>query len=315
MPNGDLPALTAAPGAVQEFQLPAAQLQGPGERFVTVRFYPTEPTLWAPAGHEVGWAQLALPSPGHRRPHVPRLRQIRSPSPRTSTPSRSPLAGSAPVRAVFDKASGALSSYSVGGENLLVAGPKLHVWRGATDNDGIKLMMEHQGHKPLAHWLALGLDKVQQQLEGLRLAETEDGLPAVEVVHRASGRGRWDDFVHTHRYVLQPSGELVVENHVQLGKDITDPPRIGVDLVLQPALEQLTWYGRGPWENYSDRKVAAQVGIYNSTVDAGVRALHHAAGTRPQDRRALAAAYRCGRARPASERRAHDRVLGQPFQR
>ena len=58
----------------------------------------------------------------------------------------------------------------------------------------------------------------------------------------------------------------MVENHVQLGKDITDPPRIGVDLVLQPALEQLTWYGRGPWENYSDRKVAAQVGIYNSTV-------------------------------------------------
>ena len=69
-----------------------------------------------------------------------------------------------------------------------MAGPqKLHVWRGATDNDGIKLMMEHQGHKPLAHWLALGLDKVQQQLEGLRLAETEDGLPALEVVHRASG--------------------------------------------------------------------------------------------------------------------------------
>ena len=264
--EGDLPALSAAPGAVQDFQLPAAQLQGPGERFVTVRFFQRMPTLWAPAGHEVGWAQLALPShvTAPARPPVAADQVTVAEDEHTITLA---TGGSAPVRAVFDKASGALSSYSVGGENLLVAGPKLHVWRGATDNDGIKLMMEHQGHKPLAHWLALGLDKVQQQLEGLRLAETEDGLPAVEVVHKASGRGRWDDFVHTHRYVLQPSGELVVENHVQLGKDITDPPRIGVDLVLQPALEQLTWYGRGPWENYSDRKVAAQVGIYSSTVE------------------------------------------------
>ena len=59
--NGDLPALAAAPGAGQEFQLPTEHLQGPGERFVTVRFYQRESTLWAPAGHEVGWAQLALP--------------------------------------------------------------------------------------------------------------------------------------------------------------------------------------------------------------------------------------------------------------
>ncbi len=36
--------------------------------------------------------------------------------------------------------------------------------------------------------------------------------------------------------------------------------------MLPPALEQLTWYGRGPWENYSDRKAAAMVGVYHSTV-------------------------------------------------
>ena len=72
--------------------------------------------------------------------------------------------------------------------------------------------------------------------------------------------------MHTQRYVLQPSGELVVENHVRLADDITDPPRIGVDLVLRPALEQLAWYGRGPWENYSDRKAGTQVGIYESSV-------------------------------------------------
>ena len=45
-----------------------------------------------------------------------------------------------------------------------------------------------------------------------------------------------------------------------------DLPRIGVQMTLAPGLEQLTWYGRGPWENYSDRKAASMVGIYESTV-------------------------------------------------
>jgi beta-galactosidase len=142
------------------------------------------------------------------------------------------------------------------------------VWRGATDNDGIKLMLEQQSYKPLARWLALGLDKVQQRLAGLRIVETDDGLPAVELVHEASGRARWDDFVHTERFVLQPSGELGVENSVRLGDEISDPPRIGVNLVLDGSLEQLAWYGRGPWENYSDRKAATQIGLYQSSVTA-----------------------------------------------
>jgi beta-galactosidase len=175
-------------------------------------------------------------------------------------------AGGQEVQAVFDKASGRLTAYGPKGENLLQSGPQLAVWRGATDNDGIKLMLDKQGGKPLARWLALGLDKLQQQLEGIRVLETDEGLPAVEVVHRASGRGQWDDFTHTQRYCLEPSGELRVENEVRLGAGVSDPPRIGVRLALPAGLEALSWYGRGPWESYADRKAAAHFGVYHSTV-------------------------------------------------
>ena len=41
---------------------------------------------------------------------------------------------------------------------------------------------------------------------------------------------------------------------------------MGVDLVLLADFEQLEWYGRGPWENYSDRKASAMIGRYRSTV-------------------------------------------------
>ena len=43
-------------------------------------------------------------------------------------------------------------------------------------------------------------------------------------------------------------------------------PRIGVELVLPGALERLAWYGRGPHENYVDRKCGAALGLYESTV-------------------------------------------------
>lgn len=36
---------------------------------------------------------------------------------------------------------------------------------------------------------------------------------------------------------------------------------------LNPTLDKLTWFGRGPIENYQDRKNAAYVGVYSSTVE------------------------------------------------
>ncbi|TWV89600.1 hypothetical protein [Chitinophaga pinensis] len=42
--------------------------------------------------------------------------------------------------------------------------------------------------------------------------------------------------------------------------------RMGVRMLLNPALDQFSYYGRGPLENYSDRKSGFQLGIYNSTV-------------------------------------------------
>jgi beta-galactosidase len=147
-----------------------------------------------------------------------------------------------------------------------VRGPRLNLWRGATDNDGIKLM-ESPPWKVLPRWLALGLNAVQHRLESIRLVEVA-GAPVVEVNHQASGRGQWDDFTHVQRYTLSPAGVLEASNEVRLGEGVTDVPRIGVDLVLPAALEQLEWFGRGPWENYSDRKASALVGRYRSTVTA-----------------------------------------------
>jgi len=98
---------------------------------------------------------------------------------------------------------------------------------------------------------------------------SKSGAPiAVRTVHRASGRGEWDDFQHEQIFEIVADGSLHVANRLRLGKKApTDLPRFGITLALPAGFEQVRWFGRGPWENYSDRKASAEVGLYESTVN------------------------------------------------
>ncbi len=258
--SGELPELRAAPGEAQTVALDlGAAADMPGERFLTVRFYQREATPWAPAGHEVGWDQIALPAvAGAEAPAAtPAAVQVEQ------RPGRIVLSAGE-LRAEFDTESGALVALGAGGENLLQRGPLLNVWRAAVDNDGLKLWDDPR--KPLARWKELGLHNLKHKLEGIRLIEQGPDAVTVEIAHAASGREQWTDFSHIHRYTVLSSGELLVENEVRIGEGISDIPRVGVSLVLAPGLERLEWFGRGPWDNYSDRKASAIVGRWQSTV-------------------------------------------------
>jgi beta-galactosidase len=135
---------------------------------------------------------------------------------------------------------------------LLLDGPRLQLWRAPTDNDGLPLV-EHRGAGPLDRWRAIGLDRIELELVSARPGE---------LVHRAR-----DVATHTHSYRRLPSGEILVENVVELARGVRDVPRIGVVLTLRPGLEQLEWFGRGPWEAYVDRLASTVVGRFTSTVD------------------------------------------------
>jgi beta-galactosidase len=267
--TGKLPALEVAPGAALKVTLEEARpwLSGKekaaGECFLTFRFYQRCATLWAPADYEVGWAQIAAPVK-QQAAKTRRGKDKANGSVEVAEHDGQIVLRAGAAEATFERERGLLVGFGQPDHNLLVRGPLLNVWRAATDNDGIKLM-EQPEWKALPRWLALGLDKLQHRLDSIRLVE-EKGAPVVEVIHHASGRQQWSDFTHVQRFRLAPDGRLSVSNTVQLGNGVTDLPRIGVSLVLPAALEQLAWFGRGPWENYSDRKASALVGRYQSTV-------------------------------------------------
>jgi beta-galactosidase len=255
--TGKLPRLNIAPGKSLDVTLDLKSDQS-GERFLNFRFYQRKDTWWAKAGHTVAWQQIALPSRAHKSVRQLNTRVIAEEN------DRAIILRADAARAIFDKVSGTLVEFGAD-TNVIRRGPLLNVWRAATDNDGIKLLLGRQGGGPLRRWLDLGLHRVQHSLERMRLIRAR-GIWTVEVVHRASGRGTLNDFVHIHRYTLLPDGSLRVENVVRLGRDIRDIPRVGVNVVLVPGLEHLEWFGRGPWENYPDRKTSAILGHYRSTV-------------------------------------------------
>lgn len=81
------------------------------------------------------------------------------------------------------------------------------------------------------------------------------------------------------RYWLHPETSLYTltatpleQGGTRYSLDMTIPDslpgifRFGVEIALPKAYEYLTYYGRGPWENYPDRKASADLGIYHSTV-------------------------------------------------
>ncbi len=253
--KGSLPALDIAAGQSLEVDLGLQARPSTGEQFINVYTYLREDTVWANAGHLVGWEQMALV---------------------TKTDTAAPTDGgtvnanedassicleAAGVKAIFEKQTGRLTWFGAQ-QNVIVSGPALNVWRAGTDNDGIKLLLKPTA--VLSRWLEAGLDRIVQRVESVRLL-LEDG-PVVEVVVNATGREQWDDFKHTARYRLNSAGELRVENQVLIGNNLTDLPRVGVRMALSGELENLAWYGRGPWENYSDRKASAMVGLYEGTV-------------------------------------------------
>ena len=67
-------------------------------------------------------------------------------------------------------------------------------------------------------------------------------------------------------FELLADGGLFVQQSVEIPRSFPIIPRIGMKLVMPAGFENARWYGRGPWENYTDRKSAARVGEYKAKV-------------------------------------------------
>lgn len=156
---------------------------------------------------------------------------------------------------LFDRKNGFLKSYVFHHKNILKDGFQLrpNFWRAPTDNDyGANLQ------KRLEPW------KIAMENLNLRKFEynKEKGLVSIKALYELKEVG---SLLELH-YKINASGEMVIRGELKLEDDTPMPFRVGMALVMPENFGNLTYYGRGPYENYSDRKSSAYVGIYHQSV-------------------------------------------------
>lgn len=150
----------------------------------------------------------------------------------------------------FNVKLGRFVSYQVNNKPVVTGFPEPYFWRAPTDNDFGNQMPQKLGFWRNAHYL-LQLDtvKVQEHKEGLFI-ECLYKMNAVEIPY-------------TIVYQIMNNGAVKITATMDLQhKKVPEMPRFGMRLTLPRSYENIDFYGRGPWENYSDRKTASFVGIY-----------------------------------------------------
>ena len=238
------------------------------ELFVEVEFLTKEDTIWAKKGWAVARNQVALsgeqakcfapaaPEPGAYRPEIVETADAVTVS-------------AGPTKAVFSRATGTLSELAMNGRVVLkdpapgvAAGPRLTCARAFTDND--RWMRDgnawHEDRKN-GGFFSKGLSQLSWHA---RPIVVEDGRVKCEVeVTGMKSAG------YTHRTIwsFRADGSVDVANEaVPHGEFPHAVPRLGLSLVLDKDLECIEYYGRGPRENYVDRRTGSFLGLWKSTV-------------------------------------------------
>jgi beta-galactosidase len=263
--NGKLPKLETAPLKEERINLkvPAITVEAGQEAFLNLRFYAAAATAWCGSGHEVGWYQISIPAKTVKRAGRKAARHAFQPLTLEESNGIFTVKSDA-FWLVASRANG-LEALRWQEQDFFVSGPHLQIWRGPTDNDGIKGWTD-QTWRPLNKWRAQGLDKLALKTVSAKARGNKDGSITFSFEHLGACAASDRAIRHQHTYTISPDGRIHVDNTFTVDKAIPDLPRLGVALTLKPGFEKLRWFGRGPFENYSDRKRAALVDLYESTV-------------------------------------------------
>ncbi len=275
--SGKTAPLAARPGRRQLLRLPLRIPAGlPGEDcWLNLSLRLHAPAPWAPAGHEIAAAQFALPwtaKPARAVPRAPRAPAIKL----NRTPGALRAQGQN-FQMEFDLQTGRLRRWVAGGRDLLLDGPQICLWRAPTDNDGglvrsVQRWPEwrqvERPRKIAVEWRQAGYDRLEPRCAALTLRTTGAGAAILEAVLMLAAPSVRPVFRCGMRYVMEPGGGLTVQARLRpLRADLPDLPRFGMEMILPPEFNQAAWYGRGPHENYSDRRESALVGMYAALVD------------------------------------------------
>ena len=227
--------------------------------------------LWAKAGHEVTWEQFCL-----QQGELLSADLINKGALQVKEDDKSLSVSGRGFSVQWEKkAVGSITSLMYNGKEILTQNhfpvqPVTQAFRAPTDND-----------KSFGNWLAKdwqlhGMDYPLISLESFDHEVRADGAVIVRI--RTTNLYKEGNVTTTSVYTISSDGVIDLKTTFLPQGVLPELPRLGLAFCLAPAYNPFTWYGRGPQDNYPDRKTSAATGLWKGTV--AEQYIHY---PRPQD--------------------------------
>ena len=251
--KGKLDAIHLKPFEETSFVLPASvSYDATKETFLTLKFVSKETIPWKKAGTTIAWEQFQLtetmlPLSSEAKPMQDSLFLKES-------ESRIVCSGEGFIFSL-DKKSGMLDGFHKEGFPILFRPAQFNFYRVPTDND-------------------LGW-KMPVKMKMWKEAEKKNKADKIEIVSRSANKVVVKTSFNfeecqskaTIHYTFTADGKLHVDMLLDMQKDAPRLSCVGLQFDIHSTLENIHWYGRGPHENYIDRKTSASVGKYCADIN------------------------------------------------
>ena len=266
-----------------------SQLDPTSEYFVKVQFLQGKDMPWAKKGYVQMEEQLRVKGADVKAPAIKKVAATNKAAVKMNKTAKALTFSGNGFNVSFDLQSGAINTLAYNGNTIVEAGngPKLDAFRASTDNDaGIGFHNE---------WFKNGLYDLQHKaLNAPTVVKKADGSYQVSFTVESQGRegcqqvysdrdrdpetiytfdkGKHaltaDDFKFTTNqiYTIYPDGSIELQSAISANRSNVVLPRIGYAMKLPKAFSQFQYYGRGPVNNYADRKTGQFIELHHGEV-------------------------------------------------
>ncbi len=263
--------------------IPTNQFKPNCKYFVNISFCLPKDTAWAKKGYVVATEQILLPDDFTGYSNQSRIMPLNVDQ-KLEVRNRNSevLILGKNFSLCVDKVTGGLKNYIVNGHELIGNKATLHLnsFRAPLAND--KWVMNQ--------WLQNGMRNMHHSASPVLIERLKDGVVRIscDVTSRGQRKETLDSFKYDHGkftpddngpitekdfsystqivYTILPNGYVNVQAGVLPKADKVILPRLGYTLNLPEKYNEVLWYGRGPGENYPDRKSGSPIGIYSRSV-------------------------------------------------
>ncbi len=154
----------------------------------------------------------------------------------------------------FSKDNGQLLSLKHNGREFLKSGLMPNFWRPLTDND-------------VANKLGIRAATWKEATQNMTLESIKTTPKGNQTLVSVIYNLKEQDSKILIDYLVFANGVVDVSYTLDVKRgDLPQIPRVGMYMILNAEYDQMTWFGRGPHENYWDRKTSANIDLYKMDV-------------------------------------------------